>query len=157
MNRRKFFGAAVAGLSGLTIFPRKSESSQLEEGLSHEQMAQVILKHPHSVYLSGNARSFGKSRLSDGDEWDDWGDAVCGDHIHEAFTRNDFQWRRSVTGCVVRMDLYNLNSSRLTTERLFDISNPLLRVICLAGTLTGDNKATIGRQFACLQGKWVEL
>ncbi len=153
MDRRKFFGVAAAGLGGLTIFPRKSESAQ-SQGLSHEQMAQVVLKHPHGVYLHGNARSFGKSRLTSkgsdkkyyGKYYSEWHDAPRGDEIDPdgiVGGVHGYKRTKSVAGCVVRVDICRPD---ILKERLFDISNPLLKVICC-----GD------WHFARLGEKWVEL
>jgi len=154
MDRRKF---CVAALGGLAILPRKSESAQSEEGLSHEQMAQVILGHPHTVFLSGNARCFGFSRTyyyakynpGKKDRVEKWRKAVRGDVIDCDYPSEYRRRTKSVGGCVVKICSCDASSGELNNEHLFDISNPLLKVIRLLDTPS--------RHFARLGEKWVEL
>lgn len=127
MNRRRFFGT-IAGLSGL-IFSRKSESAQ-SEGLSHEKMAQVILKHPRTVSLCGDSESI-----------DFFCTCIDCDYAHESYRQT-----KSVDGCIVKIRSHSPNGS---SERLFDISNPLLKVIRLFDTPS--------RHFARFGEKWAEL
>lgn len=161
MNRRRFCGAVAGGLSGLTIFPRKSESAQ-SEGLSHEQMAQVILEPPHNVFLSGQARGFGKSRAyhydSSGLRVEEWKDAVFGDQISCSHPLDSCRLVTSANGCVVESRFYDLDYDeryRLAYECFTDISNPLLKVIRLVER--GGAVGMPSRHFARLEEKWVEL
>ncbi len=141
MDRRKFFGTAAVGLSGLAIFPRKSESSQ-PESLSHEQMVEVILKHPFGVILHGNENT---KAILGGDCTREYTYSSGGDYT--------FKRTKSANGCIVKTHQYNIQPGGAimsNSESLFDISNPLLKVILLVS-------ATSGRHFAHLEERWVEL
>lgn len=149
MKRRKFFGA-IAGLIGIAVFPRKSESAQSDEGLSHEQMAEAILNHPHTVFLHGDAHDFGMSRsYSSARLAGEWHTAILSNQIHCDYTLRHSKQTTTVSGCIVGTRHHSVHLNRVTDECRFDISNPLLKIICLLDTPN--------RYFTRLKERWVEL
>lgn len=78
MDRRGFFGSLGAVVCGSFLFPRKTESAQ-SGGLSHEEMAQLILSHPKNVCLEGKGDNLGITRCYQFEEWRIAGNSIGSD------------------------------------------------------------------------------
>lgn len=148
-TRREFTTLIGAGL----LFPR--EVSAQSGYLSHEQMAEVILNHPHDVRLYGDRNHFGKTRhyayegeRVDGvdgpkvSEWRPLGHCINGNYKLEHSKSTKF-----VMGNRVEVRHFNLYFNRISGEQWFDISDPQLKIIRFIGH----------RHFARLGEKWVEV
>ncbi len=162
MDRRKFTALIAGGL----LFPRKSESSPPEEGLSHEQVAQAILTCPRNVHLFGTSYYLGKTRnyhYADKDssfdcivedsvsEWSEVGGTIGSD---STWGEPVWVWRtrsRSVVGSRVVVQTFDGNH-RMGQEEWFEISNPSLKAIHLIGDYDWQN----ARYFARFGERWIE-
>ncbi len=161
MNRRGFF-SSLGVVCGSLIFPRKTEGVQ-SKGLSHEEMAQLLIDHSHNVCLEGD--DFGRTRnIHYADETDFEGNQIhLTDHDGEwRVTGNSiglYQCRRSVIGSLVEVRYYDRSPpNRLCREERFEISNPLLKVIHFVGDPVWQKKdRLVPRHFARIGERWMEI
>lgn len=162
MDRRVFFGSAVA-ICGSLVFSRKTESVPSEvKGLTHEQMAEIILNHPLTVYLHGDMEHFGRVREEAG-KWRTGRDCIVCDFLY-----SQGRCTKVVNGCMVEvhMTLYHANHRGsvnsldwFESEQWFDISHPKLKLIRCTGRDTHSTKypRIIRRNFARLGERWLEI
>ena len=166
MDRRKFTALIGAGL----LFPRTSESSP-SGGLSHDQMAQLILACPENVCLNGTSYYLGRTRhyhYADEDDpfdlidkkedrIDEWRGA--GNTIGSHCTWGEPVWSersRSVVGSRVVVQIFDCHR-RMKNEEWYEISNPLLKVIHFVGDPDWEKDRVLPRYFARFGEQWFEI
>lgn len=179
MDRRVFFGSAVA-ICGSLVFSRKTESVPSEvKGLTHEQMAEIILNHPLTVYLHGDMEHFGRVREEAG-KWRTGRDCIVCDFLYsqggrikvvngcrvevhyraEVHCKSKLAFRSTPLGAEVRNQRGLVNSlDWFDSEEWFDISQPELKLIRCTGRDTHSTKypRIIRRNFARLGERWLEI
>ncbi len=169
INRREFTALIAGGL----LFPRKIRAAQ-SEGLSHEQMAEVILNHPDHVHLYGDTNNLGKTRNYYYDdeigpnghdpkvdrvgEWSEGDSTIIYNYTFEHHRRiksvEHHRRIKSVVGCRVEVRYYNLHFRRISREEWFDLSDPKLKLIRCMNVLT---RHTSIQHFARFDERWIEL
>lgn len=171
MDRRVFFGSAAA-VCGSLVFSRKTESKDEQIGLTNEEMAEIILNHPLTVFLHGDMKHFGRVREKAG-KWRTGGKFIDCDCIVGQGSRT-----KVVNGCRVEVHcremVYNLHPrglinrdplslvkwrQRFDSEEWFDISQPELKLIRCMGRDMHSTKypRVICRNFARVGHRWLEV
>lgn len=171
MNRRGFFGSLGVTVCGLSIFPRKSESAQ-SEGFSHEEMAQIIVKHSNNaVSLIGDTHFPGITRYyhyaddrpscpplgfegwhtpDHVGKWHHTGDAIGRNYLSSE--PSEGRTRFNIGSRVV---VHLMMLGRLRYEDWYEISNPLLKVIRCVGDPASQDRV-FPRYFARFGERWME-
>ena len=180
MNRREFAGIAGAGAVGL-FFPRETKGVVESGLLSHEEMAQIILKHPETVYLVGNGTlCYSRQHYAAGEVYEQtivlhdfagkWLPDQCrviSRNYHNSSSRIWALIVKRIHDCVVEVHSYgepHTGEKRLLYERWFDISFSGLKGIeCCRSTYNMaipkffGGLLTIPRHFARIGEQWKEL